>query len=693
VTGHTRLPFLDLTPGEDHEAIRAAIDRVITRGWFVLGPELEAFEAELAAAFGVRAAVGVGNGTDALALLLRACGVGAGDEVIVPALTAAYTGLAVVAAAARPVIVDVNPDTLTIDPAACELAITPRTRAILPVHLYGQAADMTAVAGVAAAHGLRIVEDCCQAHLATAAGLAVGTWDAGGGVSFYPTKNLGALGDGGAVITNDTAFADHVRRLRNGGQTDRYHHAEAGVNSRLDEVQAAVLRARLPYLAGWTARRRALAAAYRGGLPPSVTAIRERDAGHVYHLPCALAVTRRPAGPSGRLGCRDPDSLPGAAPGTARVRAVRPPAVPAGVRGGAPARVAAAPSGDDRRRRRSRDERGARVRGAGRTVGRRTGVKALITGGAGFVGSHLAERLLEGGHEVLVIDNLSTGSIENIAHLKGRADFTYAVDSVTNESLLAEMIDRSDVVFHLAAAVGVKLIVEQPVHTIETNVHGTEVVLKHANKKKKLVFIASTSEVYGKSADVPFREGADLVLGASAKHRWAYACSKLIDEFLALAYWKEKKLPVVIVRLFNTVGPRQTGQYGMVLPTFVRQALAGQPLTVFGDGTQSRSFTYVGDVVNALIALAQEPRAVGEVFNVGSTTEISIKELAQRVRALAGSESPIHFVPYDKAYEAGFEDMPRRVADISKIRTLIGFEPRLGLDDIIRSVIEHVRQR
>jgi UDP-glucose 4-epimerase len=320
-------------------------------------------------------------------------------------------------------------------------------------------------------------------------------------------------------------------------------------------------------------------------------------------------------------------------------------------------------------------------------------VKALITGGAGFVGSHLAERLLEGGHEVLVIDNLSTGSIENIAHLKGRADFTYAVDSVTNESLLAEMIDRSDVVFHLAAAVGVKLIVEQPVHTIETNVHGTEVVLKHANKKKKLVFIASTSEVYGKSADVPFREGADLVLGASAKHRWAYACSKLIDEFLALAYWKEKKLPVVIVRLFNTVGPRQTGQYGMVLPTFVRQALAGQPLTVFGDGTQSRSFTYVGDVVNALIALAQEPRAVGEVFNVGSTTEISIKELAQRVRALAGSESPIHFVPYDKAYEAGFEDMPRRVADISKIRTLIGFEPRLGLDDIIRSVIEHVRQR
>jgi UDP-glucose 4-epimerase len=231
-------------------------------------------------------------------------------------------------------------------------------------------------------------------------------------------------------------------------------------------------------------------------------------------------------------------------------------------------------------------------------------VKAFITGGAGFIGSHLAERLLDGGHEVIVLDNLSTGSIDNIAHLKGRPGFSYTIDSVTNESLLAELLDRSDVVFHLAAAVGVKLIVEQPVHTIETNVHGTEVVLKHANKKKKLVFIASTSEVYGKSADVPFREAADLVLGPSAKHRWAYACSKLIDEFLALAYWKEKKLPVVIVRLFNTVGPRQTGQYGMVLPTFVRQALAGQPITVFGDGTQSRSFTYVGDVIDALLRLA-----------------------------------------------------------------------------------------
>ena len=317
---------------------------------------------------------------------------------------------------------------------------------------------------------------------------------------------------------------------------------------------------------------------------------------------------------------------------------------------------------------------------------------ALITGGAGFVGSHLAERLLADGHEVIVLDNLSTGSIDNISQLKNHPRFSYAVDSVTNEPLLAELIDRSDVVFHLAAAVGVKLIVEQPVHTLETNVHGTEVVLKHANKKKKLVFIASTSEVYGKSTDVPFRETADLVLGPTSKHRWAYACSKLIDEFLALAYWKEKKLPVVIVRLFNTVGPRQTGQYGMVLPTFVRQALAGHPITVFGDGTQSRSFTYVGDVVDALVRLAHEPRAIGDVFNIGSTSEVTIGELAARVKKMTNSASPIETVPYDIAYEAGFEDMPRRVPDIAKIQSLVGFAPKMGLDDIIRSVVEHVRQ-
>ena len=318
-------------------------------------------------------------------------------------------------------------------------------------------------------------------------------------------------------------------------------------------------------------------------------------------------------------------------------------------------------------------------------------MKALLTGGAGFIGSHLAERLLARGHEVMVLDNLSTGSIDNISHLKGVRGFSYAIDSVTNEPLLAELIDGSDVVFHLAAAVGVKLIVEQPVHTIETNVHGTEVVLKHANKKKKLVFIASTSEVYGQSADVPFREGADLVLGPTVKQRWAYACSKMIDEFLALAYWKERKLPVVIVRFFNTVGPRQTGQYGMVLPTFVRQALLGHPITVFGDGTQSRSFTFVGDVVDALIALAQEPRAVGQVFNIGNSGEVTISDLARRVKTLTGSQSPIHYIPYDQAYEAGFEDMPRRVPDISKLRDLIGYEPKLGLDAIICQVIDHFR--
>src|SRR5215210_7906945 len=285
--------------------------------------------------------------------------------------------------------------------------------------------------------------------------------------------------------------------------------------------------------------------------------------------------------------------------------------------------------------------------------------RVLITGGAGFIGSHLCEALLERGDEVFVLDNLSTGSISNILHLKDLPKFHYQIDSVENEPLLAELIDRCDVVVHFAAAVGVKLIVEQPVHTIETNVHGTEVVLKLANKKKKLVFIASTSEVYGKSADVPFQEEQDLVLGATAKHRWAYACSKMIDEFLALAYWKERKLPVIIVRLFNTVGPRQTGQYGMVLPNFVRQALAGQPLTVFGDGTQSRSFTYVGDVVDALVKLADEPKAIGGVFNIGNVDEVSIRELADRVKAATGSSSVIQYIPYDQAYEEGFEDMPR----------------------------------
>src|SRR6476660_6185009 len=320
-------------------------------------------------------------------------------------------------------------------------------------------------------------------------------------------------------------------------------------------------------------------------------------------------------------------------------------------------------------------------------------MRVLITGGSGFVGSHLAEALLERGDEVFILDNLSTGSIENVVHLKGNPRFHYTIDAVENEPVLAELIDRCDIVVHLAAAVGVKLIVEQPVHTIETNVHGTEVVLKHANKKKKLVLLASTSEVYGKSTDVPFREDADLVLGATVKHRWAYACSKLIDEFLALAYWKEKKLPIVIVRLFNTVGPRQTGQYGMVLPTFVRQALAGQPITVFGDGKQTRSFTYVGDVVDALITLMNEPKAIGHVINIGNTEEVTIMALAERVRALAHSNSAIRLVPYHEADESGFEDMPRRLPDLGKIQQMIGYRPRFSLDDILVHVIEYFRSQ
>jgi nucleoside-diphosphate-sugar epimerase len=319
-------------------------------------------------------------------------------------------------------------------------------------------------------------------------------------------------------------------------------------------------------------------------------------------------------------------------------------------------------------------------------------MRVLVTGGAGFVGSHLAEALLERGDEVFIIDNLSTGSIDNVVHLKGNPRFHYTIDSVSNEPVLAELIDRCDIVVHLAAAVGVKLIVEQPVHTIETNVHGTEVVLKHANKKKKLVLIASTSEVYGKSVDVPFREDADLVLGPTAKHRWAYACSKMIDEFLALAYWKERKLPIIVVRLFNTVGPRQTGQYGMVIPNFVRQALAGHPITVFGDGTQSRSFTYVGDVVKAMVALIDEPRAVGQVFNIGNGSEITIRELAEKVKQMTGSSSEIVTVPYERAYEAGFEDMPRRVPDIGRIQALVGYRPTVDLDETLSLVIEHFRQ-
>ncbi len=319
-------------------------------------------------------------------------------------------------------------------------------------------------------------------------------------------------------------------------------------------------------------------------------------------------------------------------------------------------------------------------------------VKSLITGGAGFVGSHLAQELLRRGEEVHILDDLSTGSVENIEHLKPNARFHYSIDSVHNEPVLAELIDRCDVVYHLAAAVGVRLIVESPVNTIETNVHGTESVLKVANKKKKKVLITSTSEVYGKSTAVPFNEDQDLVLGPTTKGRWSYACSKAIDEFLGIAYWHEKKLPVVIVRLFNTVGPRQTGRYGMVIPNFVSQALTNQPITVYGDGCQSRAFGYVGDVVKALADLAQHPAAVGQVFNIGNTEEITINDLAQLIKKMTRSESEIIHIPYDRAYENGFEDMPRRVPDITKIRRLIGYEPTANLNDILTEVIASTRK-
>ena len=320
-------------------------------------------------------------------------------------------------------------------------------------------------------------------------------------------------------------------------------------------------------------------------------------------------------------------------------------------------------------------------------------MRVLITGGAGFIGSHLADAYLQRGDEVLVIDDLSTGTIENIRHLKNNPKFHYTIDSVHNQPVTAELVDQCDVVFHLAAAVGVKLIVESPVRTIETNVRGTEVVLALANKKQKRVLIASTSEVYGLSSDVPFHEDGNLVMGATSKGRWSYACSKAIDEFLALAYWREKKLPTTIVRLFNTVGPRQTGRYGMVIPTFVKQALAGRPITVYGDGKQTRCFGYVGDVVGALIKLMDTDQSVGQVFNIGSTEEISIRDLAEKVKQLTHSDSEVVFVPYDEAYEEGFEDMPRRVPDTTKINKLVGFKPEMTLDGILETVISFHRGR
>ena len=319
-------------------------------------------------------------------------------------------------------------------------------------------------------------------------------------------------------------------------------------------------------------------------------------------------------------------------------------------------------------------------------------MKYLITGGAGFVGSHLSDALLQRGDEVEIIDDLSTGSIRNIAHLRGNPHFTYHIGSMLNAPLLAELVDDADAIFHLAAAVGVQLIVESPVRTIETNIRCTELLLELALKKKKKVLLTSTSEVYGKSKDVPFKEDSDLVMGATSRGRWSYACSKAVDEFLAIAYWREKRLPTVIVRLFNTVGPRQTGRYGMVVPRFVKQALGNRPLTVYGDGQQSRCFTHVHDSVRGIIGLMDATDTVGEVYNVGGSEEVSMLDLARRVRARCDSTSELTFVPYAVAYEENFEDMPRRVPDTRKIRRAIGWEESFTLDDILDSVIDHHRE-
>ncbi len=315
----------------------------------------------------------------------------------------------------------------------------------------------------------------------------------------------------------------------------------------------------------------------------------------------------------------------------------------------------------------------------------------LITGGAGFIGSHLAEALLEQGERVLVVDDLSTGRLQNIEHLKPVPGFECVVDTVMNRGVMSDLVSRADYVLHLAAAVGVRLVVESPVRAIETNVRGTETVLELANRESKPVFIASTSEVYGKTTKVPFTEDDDLVLGATTRGRWSYACSKALDEFLGIAYFRERGLPVVIGRLFNTVGPRQRGRYGMVLPNFVKQALAGSPITVFGDGSQSRSFAYVGDVVPAIVRLVRNDAAYGGVFNLGSTEEISIRELAELVKRRLGSSSDIVSIPYEEAYRAGFEDMRRRVPDTRKAFALVGFEARTPLSEIIDRVAEHYR--
>lgn len=318
-------------------------------------------------------------------------------------------------------------------------------------------------------------------------------------------------------------------------------------------------------------------------------------------------------------------------------------------------------------------------------------MRALITGGAGFIGSHLAEALLDAGHTVTILDDLSTGRVDNLAAVSGHRRLSCVFDTVLDTRVLAPLVAKADVVFHLAAAVGVRLVVNAPIHTIDTNIDGTSTVLREAARHGTLVVVASTSEVYGKSPAIPFTEEADLLLGPSSVGRWGYAASKLVDEFLALAYWKERQLPTIVLRFFNSVGPRQSSRYGMVLPNFVRQAIDNEPLTVHGDGSQRRCFTWVGDVVASMVSLVETPSAVGQVFNIGNDDEISIRDLAFKVKALAGSESPISFIPYDQVFNGDFEDMPRRVPDISKLRACIGYRPRVALEEIIVRTIDYWR--
>lgn len=316
-------------------------------------------------------------------------------------------------------------------------------------------------------------------------------------------------------------------------------------------------------------------------------------------------------------------------------------------------------------------------------------MKILVTGGAGFIGSHLSEELLNQGHHVTIIDNLSTGRFSNISHIQQNQNFQYVIGTILDRRLMETLVSDCDQIFHLAAAVGVKYIIDNPLQSLQTNIVGTEIILELANKYKKKVLITSTSEIYGKSEDIPFREEADRLLGTTSISRWGYSCSKAIDEFFALAYYREKKLPTVIVRCFNTVGPRQTGQYGMVLPKFVKAALMNHPITIFGDGKQSRCFGDVADVLNGMIALVNEPKAEGEIFNIGNTEEITIQDLAIKIKQMTNSKSKIEYIPYNEAYEEGFEDMRRRIPDLTKIKEYINYEPKYNLDKIIERVIEY----